>query len=161
MLLPLFLQRNMYTKQEISRQRQAFWTAFGQYMKPILSADGEPVNWVNYKTGIADLYFRMYAGHNKATIAIVFAQSDLELQQYYYNGLAAQRALLHEALGEEWQWLPLAADEYGRTISSVATELQGVNIALREDWPQLISFFKQRIIALDEFWSMARYSILQ
>jgi hypothetical protein len=151
----------MYTKHEISRQRQAFWTAFGQYMKPVLSADGEQVNWVNYKTGIADLYFRMYAGHHNATIAIVCAQSDPDLQQYYYQQLAAQSLLLHQTLGEQWQWQPLTTDEFGKTISTVGTELRGVNIALQQDWPQLIDFFKQRIMALDEFWSVARYSLRQ
>ncbi len=35
--------------------------------------------------------------------------------------------------------------------------LNGVSIFNKEDWPQLISFFKQRIIALDQFWSTARY----
>jgi hypothetical protein len=33
----------MYTKQETSKQRQEFWTAFGRYMKPVLSADGEEI----------------------------------------------------------------------------------------------------------------------
>ncbi|RYZ23162.1 MAG: DUF4268 domain-containing protein, partial [Chitinophagaceae bacterium] len=27
----------------------------------------------------------------------------------------------------------------------------------REDWPELISFFKPRIVALDAFWSEAKY----
>lgn len=148
----------MYTKQEVSKQRQAFWTAFGQYMKPVLSADYEPVNWVNYKTGIPGIYFRMEAGHKHAAIAIEFTQPDLELQQASYDNLLGLKQILHETLGEEWQWLPFTEDEYGKTISRVATELHGVNIARQEDWPQLISFFKQRIMALDAFWSMARYS---
>ena len=42
----------MYSKQELSRIREEFWTSFGRYMQPILSADGEKVNWVNYKTGM-------------------------------------------------------------------------------------------------------------
>jgi hypothetical protein len=46
----------MYTKQEISKQKQAFWTAFGKYMKPVLSADGEEISWLNYKTGNTQHY---------------------------------------------------------------------------------------------------------
>ena len=30
----------MFSKQEASQLRKEFWTAFGQYMKPVLSADG-------------------------------------------------------------------------------------------------------------------------
>ncbi len=36
-------------------------------------------------------------------------------------------------------------------------QVTDVSIFNKEDWPQLISFFKQRIIALDQFWSMAQY----
>ena len=36
-------------------------------------------------------------------------------------------------------------------------QVTDVSIFNKEDWPQLISFFKQRMIALDQFWSMARY----
>ncbi|MGZ8552516.1 MAG: DUF4268 domain-containing protein, partial [Chitinophagaceae bacterium] len=60
----------MYSKQEASLLRKRFWTQFGQYMRPLPGADGETVNWLNYKTGIKDLYFRMDADSKQATIAI-------------------------------------------------------------------------------------------
>ena len=148
----------MYTKQEESKQKQAFWTAFGQYMKPILSADCESVNWINYKTGIPGIYFRMNAGHKQASIAIELTHTDIELQASYYEQLQGLKQVLHETLGEEWQWQLLTEDDYGKTISSITTQINNVNIARQEDWPLLITFFKQRIIALDSFWSMAKYS---
>ena len=49
----------MYSKAEATQLRQAFWTAFGQYMAPVPSAEGETTNWINYKTGFKHLYFRM------------------------------------------------------------------------------------------------------
>ncbi len=147
----------MYTKQEESKQKQAFWTAFGQYMKPILSADCEYVNWINYKTGIPGIFFRMNAGHKQASIAIELTQADIELQASYYEQLQGLKQVLQETLGEEWQWQPLTEDDYGKTISRITTQIHNVNIARQEDWPLLITFFKHRIIALDSFWSMAKY----
>lgn len=146
----------MYTKQEISRQRQAFWTAFGQYMQPIDSADGQEINWTNYKTGINGLYFKMDVDNNSAAIAIVLAQSDAEARQICYNRLVRLKHVLHEVLGEEWHWQPVVTDEYGKLTSRIGTELPGVNICKHEDWPQIISFFKPRIMALDAFWSLVR-----
>ncbi|MEB0249530.1 DUF4268 domain-containing protein, partial [Mucilaginibacter sp. 5B2] len=61
--------------------------------------------------------------------------------------------MLHSALGEEWQWDLHTADDYGKTISRIYTEISPVSIFQQQDWPKLISFFKPRIIALDEFWS--------
>ncbi|MFA6248901.1 MAG: DUF4268 domain-containing protein, partial [Mucilaginibacter sp.] len=49
----------MYSKDQASQLKQAFWTAFGQYMGPVLSAEGLRTNWINYKTGVKHIYFRM------------------------------------------------------------------------------------------------------
>lgn len=148
----------MYTKQEISKQKQAFWTAFGRYMQPIQSADGIEVTWVNYKTGIPGIYFRMDADNKQAEIAIVLSQADTALQQQYYDRLLQHKGMLEETLAEkDWLWQPGIQDDYGKIISKVSKSLNGVNIHRNEDWPNIISFLKPRIVALDEFWSMARY----
>jgi hypothetical protein len=42
----------MYSKDQASQLKQEFWTAFGQYMGPVLSAEGLRTNWINYKTGV-------------------------------------------------------------------------------------------------------------
>ena len=146
----------MYTREELSRQRQAFWTAFGQYMRPVPGADGERVNWVNYKTGVPGIYFRMDAGNGEARIGIELVHTDMALQRAAYETLVALKAVLHGTVGEEWEWQYMQEDEIGRTISRVGTRLPGVNISNTDDWPRLISFFKERIVALDEFWSMVK-----
>jgi hypothetical protein len=148
----------MYSKREISKQREAFWTAFGKYMLPVLSADGEKINWVNYKTGIPGVSFKMNADNNSARIAIVSSHNDSALRKVTYEQLQHLKDILHSILGEEWLWQPDVQDEYGKEVSMVSKELPDVNINRTEDWPRLISFFKPRIIALDEFWSTARYS---
>jgi hypothetical protein len=148
----------MYSREEASQLRQAFWTAFGQYVAPQPSAEGLKVNWINYKTGIKHLYFRMQADNRTATIAIEFAHPDQGMQELFMEQLIEYKNILNQYLPEEWDWQPNAADEYGKPISRVFTEIKPVSIFKREDWPQLISFFKPRIIALDEFWSDAKYS---
>ncbi len=55
----------MFSKQDASKLKKEFWTAFGRYMKPVLSADGEKINWINYKTGEKDIVFKMDADSKK------------------------------------------------------------------------------------------------
>ncbi len=148
----------MYSKEQASQLKQAFWTAFGQYMTPVLSADGLKTNWINYKTGAKHIYFRMQADNRSATISIDLAHPDLELQELYFDQLLTYKAILHANLNEEWQWQLHGTDDYGKTISRVYAELAPVSIYQKEDWPRLISFFKPRIIALDEFWADVKYA---
>ena len=56
----------MYSKAEVTQLRQAFWTALGQYMAPVPSAEGDTTNWINYKTGVKHVYFRMQADNQLA-----------------------------------------------------------------------------------------------
>ena len=148
----------MYSKDEASQIRQAFWTTFGQYIAPQLSADGLKVNWVNYKTGIKHLYFKMDANKRSATIEILIAHPDAGIQELFFEQFAELKIMLNGYLNEEWDWLLHDKDENGKTISRIYKQIDSVSIYNRNDWPQLISFFKPRIIALDEFWSVGQYS---
>jgi hypothetical protein len=148
----------MYSKEQASQLRQAFWTAFGQYMGPVLSAEGLRTNWVNYKTGVKHIFFRMQADNKVASISIEITHPDKELQQLFFEQFATYKNVFHSTLNEAWEWQLHTTNEYGKTISRIYKEISPVSIYQKEDWPKLISFFKPRIIAMDEFWSDARYA---
>jgi hypothetical protein len=148
----------VYSKAEASQLRQAFWTAFGQYMSPVQSFDGWPVNWVNYKTGVKGVQFKMHADNRRASLAIELTQNDAGIRELFFEQFLALKTLLHETLGEEWTWEAQAENEHGQQLSRIYKELAPANVFSRDDWPALISFFKPRLIALDEFWSGAQYA---
>lgn len=148
----------MYSRQEAAELRKAFWTAYGQYMLPVPGAEGEKVNWVNYKTGIKHLHFKMEADGKKAWVGIELSHADDGLRHLYYEQLEQLKHLLVEATGEEWIWESDLYEAGGRQVSRISIGLDGVSIFKKEDWPRLISFFKQRMMALDLFWSSARYA---
>jgi hypothetical protein len=148
----------MYSKQEASQLRQEFWTTIGQYMRPILSAEGEKINWINYKTGEKNISFRMHADNKKATIGIELTHKDKEIQQVYFEQFLHLKHLFDNAINEDWNWQLHTNDEHGKLISKISKEKIQVSIFQKQDWPELISFFKPRLIALDEFWSSAKYA---
>jgi hypothetical protein len=148
----------LYSKDEASQLKQAFWTTFGQYIAPQLSVEGLKVNWVNYKTGIKYLYFRMEASNRSASIAIEIAHPDAGIQELFFEQFLELKNILHTTLNEGWEWQLHTTDPNGKTISRIFKEINGVSIFNKADWPALISFFKPRIIALDEFWSDAKYA---
>lgn len=148
----------MYSKGETAQLKQDFWATFGQYIRPQLSADGLKVNWVNYKTGIKHLYFKMEAEKKAASIAIKIAHPDPGIQELYFEQFKELKNALHAALNEDWEWQLHNIGEDGKITSSIIRHLYHVSIFNKNDWPKLISFFKPRIIALDAFWSDARYT---
>jgi len=147
----------MYSKDEASKLKQSFWTAFGQYIAPQLSAEGLKINWINYKTGVRYLNFKMQADHRSAFIAIELSHPDPGIQELLFEQFKEYRNLLNNALGEEWEWQLQVTDENHKIVSRIILDLPGASIFKQADWPKLISFFKPRIIALDAFWSDAQY----
>jgi len=148
----------LYSKDEASQLKQAFWTTFGQYISPQLSAEGLKVNWINYKTGIKYLSFKMEADKRSASIAIEMAHPDVGIQELFFEQFEELKILLHSALNEDWDWQLHAHSDSGKPVSRIFKQIDGASIFNKNDWPVLISFFKPRIIALDEFWSDAKYA---
>lgn len=137
--------------------RKNFWTTFGQYMLPILSAEGEKAGWINYKTGKKHLKFWMDADNKNASVGIVLTQADALTRLLYFEQLRRFKNLLQSLTGEVWAWEFDVADEHGKPISRIFTTLENVSIYKKEDWPKLISFFKPRMVSLDAFWSQVKY----
>lgn len=149
--------RKLYSKEQASQIKQAFWTSFGQYMALETSAEGLRINWINYKTGIKHLYFKMQADQKIAKISIEMTNPDPGMQELLFEQFGSFQKILESELNEVWDWELQGTDEYGKTVSRIYTVLPGVNIFRKEDWPAMISFLKPRIIALDAFWSDAQH----
>jgi hypothetical protein len=143
----------MYSKQELSRLKQEFWTRFGQYMKPVPGAADEKLNWSNYKTGVPHIFFRMQAEREEAYIGIELTHPDQQVRIEQFEQFKNLKPLLQEATGEAWTWEPSFINEHHKTIARIYTILPCVNICTEADWPQIISFLKPRIIALDALWA--------
>jgi hypothetical protein len=152
------LPGSMYSRQQATQLKQEFWTALGQYMAPVLSAEGEKINWVNYKTGEKNIAFRLHADNKSASITIELTNKDEGIRHLYYEQLLQLKNIFSSSVEEEWTWQRDVHNEDGRLVSRIHCEIADVSIYKKEDWPKLISFFKPRIIALDDFWSNVKYS---
>lgn len=142
----------MYTRQEISKYKQAFWTTFGKYMQPVLSASGAPINWINYKTGVNGIQFKMDGDQWTSIIGIYLVHSSLDMQREVFEKMEGLKDILEEVMGEEWEWRLLKQDEYGKIQSSITIQLDDINLYDKKNWPTLIEFFKTRMVKLDEWW---------
>src|SRR5438045_2151556 len=107
----------MYSRQQASQLRKEFWTAFGQYMAPVVSSEGERINWINYKTGVKDVYIKLGANHKMISVSLQFAQKDPEMQQLFFDHLRSLESVLAENIKNEWVWRLHTYNENGKLIS--------------------------------------------
>ena len=146
----------MYSKEQASKLRQQFWTRFGQYMKPVPGAGGEPVNWLNYKTGKRHISFHLDASKEQATIAIEIKHADKTDREIGYQQFLALKKILENVTGFLWHWEQEITAGNGEVFSKISQTLHQVNVLNEQDWPAIIAFLKPRIMALDIFWEQVK-----
>lgn len=146
----------MYTQQEASAIRQKFWIKFGKYMAPIPSSNDEKVQWINYRTGIKGINFKMDADADQAYIGIEISHSRQEERDLYFSHFKTFKKGLEDMLEETWIWEDDHVKPEGTHVARIYTAVTDVNIFKESDWPEIISFLKVRMIALDKFWNEYR-----
>ena len=143
----------MYSKAEASSITQKFWTSFGIYMSPVPSASLEKVNWINYKTGIKGIIFKMNVDKNAATVAVEIFLKDTMLQHQYFDIFNNFTVEFQKNVGKDWIFHKNLFLEGKGCVSLIIMEKEKVNVFKEEDWPTIISFLKKNIIGLDTFWA--------
>ena len=142
----------MYSRDEASKIKEVFWTKFGKYMQPVLSAEGEKINWINYKTGIRSLAFKMNVTEKEVYFGIEIAHKDEVSAHKLYELFESMKTVFEEQVGVAWKWEPVAENEYRQPLSRISIVKTELNIFKESDWPGIISFLKPQLILLDMFW---------
>lgn len=150
----------MYSRQEASKLRQEFWTKFGRFMAHHRSAEGRRVNWINYKTGVRQVFFRSQADSRKIYLGIEINHADDGIRELFYEQFLELKTYLHSLLEEEWTWEPVYFNELDQPIARIYTEQSGLNVFEPDQWPEIMQFFKPRLLTLDEFWVDAKHTFL-
>lgn len=143
----------MFSKEESKQLIKLFWTSFGKYMGKHVSYFGKHIKWVNYKSGVKDVYIRLRADSKKAEIAIEIQHKDDGIRELFYDQFLELRTVFTDMVGE-WIWEKDVYNESGVMISKIYMPYpQKVNVYIKDTWGGCFEFFEQNMVALDEFWS--------
>ena len=143
----------MYSAAEASFIKQKFWTSFGMYMSPVPSATSEKVNWVNYKTGIKGISFKLNADKDSASVVVEIFLKDTMLQHQYFETFNSFGSEFKKIGVNKWDFQKDYFQENKGSVSLILAGLKNVNIFKEPDWPTMISFLKQYMLGLDKFWA--------
>jgi len=119
-----------------------------------VSARGKKYKWLNYRTGVKDIYFRLDADSKEARVSIELQHSDAGIRELFYEQFWELQSMLHNLSPSEWNWEPLYYELDGREISRIYVSKPGVNIYEQGDWGEIFRFFESYIVPLDEIWSL-------
>ena len=120
----------MYSKQEVKKTRELFYTSFGKYMVKNKSIHGKRIKWVNYPTHVRHIYVRLFSNSNMAKIYIELQHKDDEIRSLYFEQFKQLKSAFESCVGS-WIWIEYAQNELNQSSSRIEKEIQNVNILIK------------------------------
>lgn len=143
----------MFSKAEASAWNERFYTAFGVFMRKHQPQADWGLKWLNYNTGVKDIYFRVEADKKAGRVSIDLQQPDPGMRELFFEQFLEFRKMLESYLETELIWEEACELPNGRTISRIYVEKAGLNIYKEDDWRDFFEFFETYLLRLDAFWA--------
>ncbi len=141
----------MFTKEEKKKFKTDFWTSFGIYMRKHNAKLGR-VSWVNYRTHIKDMYFRLDITTKDAIVSVDFQHKDDGIRSLFYEQLLELKTVLQSSIGDDWKWEEVSFNEFNQPVSKVYIVLENVSIYNKDDWQKTFRFYEEKMLGLHGFW---------
>jgi hypothetical protein len=146
----------MFTREEVKEINTLFWTSFGKYMQKHKSQFNFHNKWVNYKTGVKDVYFRLKIDKSCAEISIELQHKDSGIRELYFEQFLELKKIFDQQVGT-WEWveheLQQSSEGTYNELSAIRIKLFDVNLYQKDTWQQTFYFFEDYMVKLDEFWA--------
>ena len=145
----------MFDKEEAKALKRRFWTGFGKQMGRHVSARGPKQKWLNYRTGVRHLFFRLHADKRLARVSIDIQHPDPGIRELFFAQWEEYKVLLHNLTAMEWTWSPSTYLDSGQEIARISVERAGLNMFVEENWQEIWDWFEPVLVGLDELWGNA------
>ncbi len=143
----------MFSKAEASAWNERFYTAFGVYMRKHEPVADYGLKWLNYQTGVKDVFFRVEADKKGGRVSIDLQHPDEGLRELFFEQFREFSKMMLSYLETEMIWDKEYVLPNGRIISRIYVEKKGLNIYKEDDWRDFFEFFETYLTRLDAFWA--------
>jgi hypothetical protein len=141
----------MFSKNEKKQFNEEFWNAFGLYMKKYNQRLGR-VRWVNYRSNVKDVFFRLDISPKRAKFSIEIQHADEGIRALFYEQFLELKAVIERKVGKDLIWEDQSFNNFNQPACSISCELENVSVYKKEDWQKTFQFFEKKMVGLHKFW---------
>tara|TARA_B110000211_G_C13966714_1_gene503112 strand:- start:111 stop:572 length:462 start_codon:yes stop_codon:yes gene_type:complete len=145
----------MWSKEEARKKRVRFFTNFGIYMKKHAELSENKIRWVNYRTGVSAVRFKIEADNKKTCVAIDIIHPDEGVMQLFYEQFQEFKTMLQSDM-DELTWEEAHYNATGQMNMRIFTEMDTLSMNNEEHWGDLFRFYEKNMLALHEFWENSK-----
>ncbi|WP_225000164.1 DUF4268 domain-containing protein [Cesiribacter sp. SM1] len=150
----------MFTRDEAKAWNERFYTLFGTYMRRHEPQAEGARQWLNYRTGVKGIFFRVEATGKEAVASIDLQQADEGVRKLFFDQFVEFRKALESHTGPLY-WEEEYSLSSGRIISRIYQKQQEVSLFRQDDWHQIFPFFEKYLLGFDAFWADFREGFIE
>lgn len=144
----------MFNREEKKTLNTSFFKLFNERMSRHKSLGGGGTRWEAYRTGVRGIFFRMLT-FPEVGLAIDLQFKDEEIRALFYDQFEEFKTMLNSTMGCEMEYVRDQMLESGVMVSRIWVQLPNAYFFDKAQWPAIIDFYEEKLVALDEFWEMA------
>ncbi len=149
----------MFSRDEAKAWNERFYTLFGTYMRRHQPQAEGARQWLNYRTGVKNIFFRVEATGKEALVSIDLQHPDEGVRQLFFDQFKEFKKALEGHTGP-LLWQEAFTLENGRTIGRIYQQQGGVSLFKEDDWHQIFPFFEKYLLGFDAFWADFREAFI-
>ena len=141
----------MWSKEEAKKNRVRFFTNFGIYMKKHTELSEKKIRWVNYRTGVSAIKFKIEADNKTTRVIIEIIHPDKGIMQLFFEQFQEFKTMLQSNM-DELIWEKEYYNTTGQMSMRIFTEMNTQSMSNEKHWGDLFRFYEKNMLALHEFW---------
>ena len=142
----------MLSREAHKERNLAFWNAFKKRMRKHTSSDGRGINWLNYPTGVKQLYVRLDVDGKGTRFCIDLQPKDEDIRSIVWEQLTELKHVMENEMGEATAWSEHHHRISKRMVSRIYWEDTGLSFYRDEDFPKMEAFLEEKLLGFDRFY---------
>lgn len=141
----------MLSKEAKKELNTNFWNGFRKEMRNKNSSGGKGINWINYPSGVKDVYIRLEVEPKITRVCFDIQPKDDDIRSILWEQMTELKVVMESNVGEAtWNEEDRYLDD--RTVSRISWEKTGSNFYNINDHPEIKEFLKTTLIKFDAFY---------
>ncbi len=141
----------MLKREERREMNERFWKMFKRSMRKVHSVSDKKVSWIKYPTEIKHIYLRLKCD-KYISLSFDIQYKDDEIRELVWEQLCELKVVLEDKMNHPTQWNEKVFTKEGLCISSICWENHSLSFYNEDQWEEIISFFRSRLLEFDEFY---------
>jgi hypothetical protein len=142
----------MLSKQAKKDRNTQFWNSFQKEMRNVKSSDGKGIHWINYPTGVKDVYVRLETDGKATRFCFDIQPKDDGIRSILWEQMTELRKVMEDQTGPATSWNELDRVFAGRNVSRIFWENSDLNFYNDDDLRLIKQFLKEKLRAFDLFY---------